>query len=1166
MRKEEAVTLVKQTLGESFDEANFKRFVTELLKDYEQKDQVREGQYVKHAFQGFVLKYKILGTFTDASGDTLDVLEVALGKSSSLELARTAQRNFVADYLKSSGRKASLVAFVRPKYDDWRLSFVKLDHTLEVVEEKLKVKQEISPARRWSFLVGKTEGSHTAQSRFTDILVAREKPTLAELQEAFSIETVTDEFFDKYKELFLQLKDHVDELIKRDEKLRVDFESKEISTADFAKKTLGQIVFLYFLQKKGWFGVAPGKPWGDGPKRFIRELFNRRGKYGSNFFNDVLEPLFYEALAQDRGKESLYPRLNNCRMPFLNGGLFEPMNGYQWEITNITIPDEMFSNTFKTKEGDEGTGILDVFDRYNFTVNENEPLEKEVAVDPEMLGKVFENLLEINDRKDKGAFYTPREIVHYMCQESLITYLDTNTVDTISKEDIEVFIRKGDRIIENDKIALEKIREKETKGFEYKGRYGLLLPDSIITNAEQLDQLLKNIKVADPAVGSGAFPLGMINEIVRARKVLNIYLDDNVSDYELKLHTISHSIYGVDIDPGAVEIARLRLWLSLVVEEGEPHPLPNLDHKIMQGNSLVSEYEGIRLFDPAILKKYVPDEINPQSLGIGEEEIVPKQDTLGIGEDKSKIKLKELSASIDAYISESQRSKKESLKKEIDQLKWDLIEATLTEKNEVVKLKKVAELRRKNIRPFFIWELEFADVFLAKGGFDVVIGNPPYVGEKGNKEMFQQIRESSLGERFGVGKMDLFYYFFHLGLDLLQDKGFLGFITTNYYPTADGAVKLRKDFYERANIIRLINFGEITVFDSARGQHNLITFLRKAVYPEVDFETEQITTNVKGSIGSDTLSAMLAGESELISISNAQKQNVYDSVGDKYYIRFTSSDGGINKVLEKIAEVGTQLIEFATTNEGIHTGLDSIADKEIRKAPNNGYVHGEGVFVISKGEHDFRHLRPWFKGADIRHYVASKTTSKEVLYWDNNTQPDDDELEHLSRYRELLEDRVAIKRANRPWYQLNWPRKQEIFEGQKIVNPYRSKHNYFALVDDPWYASADVFFTRTNNSDILSNKTLVAILNSKLVFFWLLHRGKRKGDILEIKAVPIGQIPIVIPTENVVGKLNYLTDKIISKIDCDNRADISPEETEINELVMDLYSLDKTEKEIVRKS
>lgn len=825
MRKDEAITLVKQTLGDSFDEACFKRFTTELLKDYEHKDQVREGQYIKHAFQGFVLKYKILGTFTDPAGETLDILEVALGKNSSLELARTAQRNFVADYLKSSNRKAALVAFVRPKFDDWRLSLVRLDHTLEVVDEKLKVKQEITPARRWSFLVGKTEGSHTAQSRFTDILTVNEKPTIEELQEAFSIETVTDEFFEKYKELFLQLKDHIDELMKRNANLRADFESKEISTADFAKKTLGQIVFLYFLQKKGWFGVAPGRQWGEGPKRFIRELFIRREKYGSNFFNDVLEPLFYEALAQDRGKESLYPRLNNCRMPFLNGGLFEPMNGYQWEITNITIPDEMFSNTLKTKEGDEGTGILDVFDRYNFTVNENEPLEKEVAVDPEMLGKVFENLLEINDRKDKGAFYTPREIVHYMCQESLITYLNTNTGDIIPKEDIETFIRKGDRIIENDKIALEKIREKENRGFEYKGRYELLLPDSIITNAEQLDQLLKEIKVADPAVGSGAFPLGMINEIVRARKVLNIYLDDIVSDYELKLHTISHSIYGVDIDPGAVEIARLRLWLSLVVEESEPRPLPNLEHKIMQGNSLVSEYEGIKLFDPQVIRSKALDVGQQGTLPIGGIDVAPQQGTLGISESDSKLRMQELTTLIDRYIGESQRSKKQSLKSQIDQLKWELIEATLREKGEGGKLKKVAELRRKNIRPFFLWELEFSDVFIEKEGFDVVIGNPPYIRPH---HIDPETKLNLWNEYRPIfqAKSDIYACFMKKGIDLARNNGTVGYIVSRTWLSLESFEELRKYILNKTRVLS-INITPVKTFKTATVE--TLTFLFQKV-------------------------------------------------------------------------------------------------------------------------------------------------------------------------------------------------------------------------------------------------------------------------------------------------------------------------------------------------
>jgi len=181
---------------------------------------------------------------------------------------------------------------------------------------------------------------------------------------------------------------------------------------------LGQIVFLYFLQKKGWFGVKRDADWGTGPKNFLRELFE--GKHGTykNFFNDILEPLFYEALAWERD-DDFYSRFN-CKIPFLNGGLFDPINNYDWVHTDILLPNDLFSNDYKTKEGDNGNGILDIFDRYNFTVKEDEPLEKEVAVDPEMLGKVFENLLEVKDRKSKGTYYTPREIVHYMCQQSVI--------------------------------------------------------------------------------------------------------------------------------------------------------------------------------------------------------------------------------------------------------------------------------------------------------------------------------------------------------------------------------------------------------------------------------------------------------------------------------------------------------------------------------------------------------------------------------------------------------------------------------------------------------------------------------------------------------------------------------------------------------------------------
>src|SRR5699024_905308 len=345
--------------------------------------------------------------------------------------------------------------------------------------------------------------------------------------------------------------------------------------------------FLYFLQKKGWFGVPKGGDWGSGPKHFLRELFEEKHTSYSNFFDDILEPLFYEALAKKRSLDDDYYSRFNCRIPFLNGGLFDPIQNYDWVNTNLLLPDALFSNEDKT-------GILDVFDRYNFTVKENEPLEKEVAVDPEMLGKVFENLLEINDRKSKGTYYTPREIVHYMCQESLVNYLETELDGRVPADDLDTFVRFGEQALQNDRQV--EAQQQETERYEYK------IPETVRNYAKAVDEKLASIRVCDPAVGSGAFLVGMMKEIVRKREVLSNYLSQNADRtvYNFKLNAIHNSLYGVDIDPGAVEIAKLRLWLSLVVEEENIHhikALPNLVYKIMQGNSLLEEYEGVKLID-----------------------------------------------------------------------------------------------------------------------------------------------------------------------------------------------------------------------------------------------------------------------------------------------------------------------------------------------------------------------------------------------------------------------------------------------------------------------------------------------------------------------------------------------------------------------------------------
>jgi hypothetical protein len=431
MNREQAIDLVSRTFEDRFDEGRFLQFIRNLVNHLDESKRAQfSGNYIKRAFAEHVGHYLRLGTYTDPRGERVDVLVIYLAKGTTLTRGRVTLRNFVADYLTTGhgqGKAAVVAAFVSPTDDDWRFSLVKLDFTLETTELGLVTeRKQLTPARRYSYLVGKNENCHTAQKQFLELLQSDyADPTIAQLDTAFSVEKVTKEFFEQYRTLFENTRDALADFLRSAPAISTDFSKRGITEDDFAKKLLGQIVFLYFLQKKGWFGVQRGKPWGRGRRDFVRHLFNYRVDYShvlrvqnraANFFNDVLEPLFYEALAYPREADDHYYSRFDCRIPFLNGGLFEPLYGYQWVETDILLPDTLFSNDEISDEGDRGTGILDVFDRYNFTVNEAEPLENEVAVDPEMLGKVFENLLPENIRHAGGTYYTPRVIVHYMCQ------------------------------------------------------------------------------------------------------------------------------------------------------------------------------------------------------------------------------------------------------------------------------------------------------------------------------------------------------------------------------------------------------------------------------------------------------------------------------------------------------------------------------------------------------------------------------------------------------------------------------------------------------------------------------------------------------------------------------------------------------------------------------
>ena len=263
---QQARRIIRNTFESSFDKVNFIDFIKNLLNRYDESKVFHlHGCYIPDSFKDYIKSYGRIGTYTDPEGKKIDILIVHLKRETTIDRARTAQRNFIARYLKERGEKdAGLIAFVSPQEEDWRFSFVKMEYKFEKTSKgDVKVKEEFTPARRYSFLVGKSESSHTAQSCFISLLKNDNyNPKLSELEEAFSIEKVTKEFYIEYRMLFLQIKDSLDEIVKKDREIREEFQDKSINGVDFSKKLLGQIVFLYFLQKKGWFGVKKDQKWG----------------------------------------------------------------------------------------------------------------------------------------------------------------------------------------------------------------------------------------------------------------------------------------------------------------------------------------------------------------------------------------------------------------------------------------------------------------------------------------------------------------------------------------------------------------------------------------------------------------------------------------------------------------------------------------------------------------------------------------------------------------------------------------------------------------------------------------------------------------------------------------------------------------------------------------
>ncbi len=1037
--------LVTQTFTQPFDKIRFHNFVLNILNHLdESKAQQWHTTYIKDAFKNHVHRYERLGMYTSPEGEKLEVLIVHLTKESKLERARTAIRNFVADHLKTRDEKdAALVAFVSPSETTWRFSYVRMEYATVAQESgKVGIETRPTPARRFSYIVGAGESCYTAQTRFLGLLGDTEgDPVLADIEEAFSVEAVTKEFFTKYAELFGDINAALEKILAKDKTIHNQFSAKDVNTVDFAKTLMGQIVFLYFLQRKGWLGVAKDKDWGTGPHDFLRRL--ARGEYGgyNNFFNDILEPLFYDTLATDRGHDA-WCKCFKCRIPFLNVGLFEPLGDYDWRKTDIMLPNELFTNTEFVEEGVTGTGVLDVFDRYNFTVNEAEPLEKEVAIDPEMLGKVFENLIEENRRRGLGAYYTPREIVHYMCQESLINYLDSavnERVRSIPLADIVAFVHHGEQY-----SFYEAAKGSGTIGKKYPKP-----PKNIERHARLIDEKLAEITVCDPAIGSGAFPVGMMHEIVRARCTLTPYFNDihERTPYYFKRNAIHNCLYGVDLDAGAVEIAKLRLWLSLVVDEEDLkqiRPLPNLDYKIVAGNSLLAfpfKSEGLREIE----------------------------------------RLKQ------EFFDESDRTVKSQLKHKIAAKLRECLSASKTSLGYEVT---------------FDFDVFFPEVFSRNGGFDVVIGNPPYVRvhkqDANQKKALKQLYKSPIGD------FDIYIVFIEKSLLNLRPHGFLTFITPDKFLIRDYGQNIRKIILEH----RIVELYDISRADDAFGA---------AVYPLISIIQK----------GEDASNVRIRFAKSVKSMNSPQNEYLYSQDGWRNSNMIELIEESDLKVLKKITDGAMSLSNLI--------GEDAIFCGTPRARDYYQWAKGLAVNKIAKTLKFLvcSNLTPYC----IQHGKEVRTLGRRIKgpYFDNT-----DGLIGENQWSSFLHTPKILIRGN----------------DTRVT----------AVLDEDPSVFVGIYGIKMSASTKRIAKFLTAALNSKLYQWMFLTKNpslKIGGGFFSINAPQLLALPIKEPSENVLNSVNHVFDEIVAAKRYDARADTTGLEREIDRLVYELYGLTPAEIKLV---
>jgi hypothetical protein len=1121
-------SLLQKTFENEFNDSNYRDLILNLFNSFNFSKEHSLKHQFNDAERQALNDFTYFGTYEDAEKKSLDVLTVQLKSSSKVERARSLQRNLIGKYLKTNLKDSALVAFYSKDNPDWRLSFVKMDYRLDEKGVKVEIG---TPPKRYSFLVGKTEPSHTAQKQLMPLLDDRKVPILDEIEKSFSIEKVTKEFYTEIAKKFT-------ELVGGERKIG----SKKIVEAgqlkypkpsdtlrkEFAVRLIGRLMFCWFLKKKKSEGGVPLIPnvllSSDAISQYI------------DYYHSLLEPLFFQVLntpVEKRNRSVRHSFWNN--VPFLNGGLFEPHlydyyeiyyeSGLSKYINTLKIPDSWFLDLFK------------IFEIYNFTIDESTSIDIDISVDPEMLGRIFENLLaEINPqtgetaRKSTGSYYTPRPIVEYMVDESLKQYLLTQTAPSLhpSHQGREI----PSPLAGEGKGEGESFNDKLSKLLSY-GDWEI---DLIETEKDAIIDALDRVKIIDPACGSGAFPMGILHKMLLIlqkidpeskqwlskklaridNEILRKELEKNLKtenwDYIHKLGIIQNSIYGVDIQPIAVEISKLRFFLSLIVDEriddDKPNrgvvPLPNLEFKFVAANSLI----GL-----------------PLTSSLSQMELFEARDYIN--------RLKELR---DAYFT-SYGEEKNKIEQEFQRIQNKMFEYA---HKEMVTHKKTLEtqtLKLSEWNPFADEASSWFDpewMFGVKDGFDIVLGNPPYMGFHGiDKQFKRQLQKIYVS---ADGKFDLYIPFIERSYTLMPENGYFVFICPTAFTKRDHGEKLRQFLRKNVCIKGLVDFEHDQMFEGAVNYTGIFSFIKTLPTDNCAFTCRAGFDN----------SGILIEQSNLT---------------DVPWIFSASADAAL---VVKIKSFSMKLHEITKISEGVVTGLNDLYLLNRNIIKSNGF--------------ETRYFVPCNRGKEIDRYHVQN--SKELLFYPyikskNKTVPvDEQELKtecpqyykHLRNNIDKINSRPYFLKSKKKWYELWNQRDLDNFSRIKIITPELSERNRFALADKK------VFYGDTVCGIVISNeylhgldyKFLLAVLNSRLIeWYYKKSTVPKAGGFFIYKVMFLKNVPIKIPPLESQQRMITLVDQILSLKQTDPNADITTLECQIDKLVYELYDLTPEEIEIV---